>query len=211
MKGDRSGAFWPFWRLMRGFVEEARPRIVALENVCGALTSHGGDDFAAILHALEDSGYRAGSLVVDAALFVPQSRPRLFIIAVHGRCEIPGADGPSDAWHERITPPSSLRNWIWWNPPVPPRRAKYFSDLIEENPPDVEWFSKEYTQQLLAKMSDRNRAKLHQARRGKRRIVGGPLSTDPPECSASRSSIRRPLRMSANSGGRMEPPDHSCC
>ena len=35
-----------------------------------------------------------------------------------------------------------------------------------------EWFSKEYTQQLLAKMSDLNRAKLHQAKRTKRRMVG---------------------------------------
>ena len=123
LRGDRSSAFWPFWRLMQGLIEEGRaPRIVVLENVCGALTSHGGKDFAAILEALQAAGYRAGALVVDAALFVPQSRPRLFVIAVHGQTEIPPgciADGPSNAWHGRIAPPGSKRNWIWWNPPVP--------------------------------------------------------------------------------------------
>lgn len=49
LKGDRSGTFWPFWDLMKDIVKEGRaPRIIALENVCGALTSHGGKDFAAM-------------------------------------------------------------------------------------------------------------------------------------------------------------------
>ncbi|MEJ7659591.1 MAG: hypothetical protein WKG07_08175 [Hymenobacter sp.] len=49
LKGDRSGTFWPFWRLMNGVIAEGRaPEIIALENVCGTLTSHGGKDFTAI-------------------------------------------------------------------------------------------------------------------------------------------------------------------
>jgi len=53
LKGERSGTFWPFWRLMEALVEEGRaPAMVVLENVCGALTSHGGKDFAAIGAAL---------------------------------------------------------------------------------------------------------------------------------------------------------------
>ena len=81
--GARSGAFWPFWRLMRQLSEERRaPGVIVLENVCGALTSHGGKDFAAIAEAIAAAGYRFGALVIDAAHFVPQSRPRLFIAAV---------------------------------------------------------------------------------------------------------------------------------
>ncbi len=49
LKGDRSGTFWPFWKLMEGLVAERRaPRIIALENVCGTLNSHGGKDFVTI-------------------------------------------------------------------------------------------------------------------------------------------------------------------
>ena len=45
LKGDRSGTFWPFWRLMQGLIEEGRaPKLIVLENVCGTLTSHGGKD-----------------------------------------------------------------------------------------------------------------------------------------------------------------------
>ena len=57
LKGDRSGTFWPFWKLMKGLIAEGRaPRIIALENVCGTLTSHGGKDFAAICSTFEQVG-----------------------------------------------------------------------------------------------------------------------------------------------------------
>jgi C-5 cytosine-specific DNA methylase len=53
LKGDRSGTFWPFWKLMRALDTEGRPpRMIVLENVCGTLTSHEGKDFAAIGAAL---------------------------------------------------------------------------------------------------------------------------------------------------------------
>src|ERR1700738_4526225 len=70
----RSGTFWPFWKLMRGLVQEGRaPHTIVLENVYGCLTSHGGKDFAAIASALSDSDYTFGAAVINAASFVPQS------------------------------------------------------------------------------------------------------------------------------------------
>ena len=57
LKGDRSGTFWPFWSLMKDLIAEGRPpRIIALENVCGTLTSHEGKDFAAICSTFENAG-----------------------------------------------------------------------------------------------------------------------------------------------------------
>jgi DNA (cytosine-5)-methyltransferase 1 len=83
LEGKRSGTFWSFWSLMKALRAEGRaPATIVLENVCGALTSHGGKDFESICKALAGEGYRFGSLVIDAALFLPQSRPRLFIVAV---------------------------------------------------------------------------------------------------------------------------------
>ena len=100
LKGERSGTFWPFWDLMTALIAEGRdPSMIVLENVCGTLTSHSGKDFTAICRALSNGGYRFGVLVVDAVLFVPQSRPRLFIIAVRRDVDMPetltgdGADG----------------------------------------------------------------------------------------------------------------------
>jgi DNA (cytosine-5)-methyltransferase 1 len=182
LKGDRSGAFWPFWKLMKELIEEGRaPQVIVLENVCGALTSHDGRDFATLCTTVQEGGYSIGALVVDAELFVPQSRPRLFVICVHGQALLPHrsvAASPSGPWHGRVQgayeklPPEAKQNWIWWNPPVPPQRTVSLSDLIEEDPRDVAWFSKEDTQQLLAKMSELNQAKLQQAKREGHRVTG---------------------------------------
>jgi DNA (cytosine-5)-methyltransferase 1 len=82
LAAPRSGAFWGFHRLIERLGDAGRaPDVLALENVCGLLSSHGGADFIALVHALDDLGYRVGALEIDAALFVPQSRPRLFIVA----------------------------------------------------------------------------------------------------------------------------------
>ena len=103
LKGERSGTFWPFWKLMTGLIAEGRaPKIIVLENVCGTLTSHGGKDFAAIGAALQKASYRFGALVIDATLFVPQSRPRMFIVAVHETQPIPNSLISEDLvkpWH----------------------------------------------------------------------------------------------------------------
>ena len=79
----RSGAFWLFHAKMRALRAQIRaPKLIVLENVPGVLTSHGGRDFCAIVAALGDLGYRTGAFVLDARFFVPQSRPRVFFVAL---------------------------------------------------------------------------------------------------------------------------------
>ncbi len=184
LKGDRSGTFRPFWKLMKGLVRNDRaPHIIALENVCGTLTSHGGRDFGTICFGFVEAGYRVGALVVDAALFVPQSRQRLFIVGVRQGIELPpglSVPEPTTLWHN-----AALRraygklsglvksDWIWWNPPTPERRRSSLSDLIEESPTDVSWFTAEETARLLSQMSDVNLAKIEKAKLIGRPMVGG--------------------------------------
>ncbi len=183
LKGDRSGTFWPFWRLMQDLIAEGRPpRIIALENVCGTLTSHEGKDFAAICSTFERAGYVFGAVVIDAAHFVPQSRSRLFMIGVHSDADIPVALTQSRAsplWHTRglrtalDNAPAKVReNWVWWSLPEPARRKTAFADLVEDNPSGVEWHTPAETRRLLGMMSDVNRAKLDAAKGAKRRLVG---------------------------------------
>ena len=162
--GERSGAFWSFWRLMQGLMEEDRaPRSIVLENVCGALTSHGGQDFVAIAEAFTQAGYRFGAIVIDAIHFLPQSRPRLFVIGVRAGMEIPrGVQNatPDQLWHsaairERVARFSleAQRHWIWWRLPTPPPRAIVFADLIENEPKGVDWHTPQETHRLLSMMS----------------------------------------------------------
>src|SRR6185503_5219236 len=67
LSGSRSGTLKRFWSLIEQMKQEGRPpRVVVLENVPGAITSHGGKDFQTILKLMADTGYRVGGLVIDA-------------------------------------------------------------------------------------------------------------------------------------------------
>lgn len=120
---------------------------------------------------------------MDAALFVPQSRPRLFVIGVQNDVELPKyliSEDPLEPWHTRSLkaayeklPPTTKENWIWWRLPLPPVRKLNFSDVIEKEPSGVSWFTTEETCQLLEMMSPLNRAKVAEAKRAGRKITGG--------------------------------------
>ncbi len=183
LRGPRSGTFWPFWAIMERLVQQGRPpTVIALENVCGALTSHGGRDFSAIVGAFSALGYRVGAMVIDAELFVPQSRPRLFFVGVEADHEIPvntASGAPSDIWHTAslkraydALPDALKARWVWWNMGAPGKRNVGLADLIEDPPSGVEWHSPEETARLLAMMSPLHQRKVERASRQGKRIVG---------------------------------------
>ena len=182
--GKRSGTFHDFWGLARSLAAEGRaPRMVAVENVCGALTSHGGRDFEVICRTFADAGYRCGALVINADRFLPQSRPRLFVIGLHeGEAADPAlatsmAEGP---FHppalrravERL--PDEVRDgMVWWRLPEPAIPNATLGSVIEKEPSGVAWHSRAETGRLLTLMSPRNLAKVEAARLTGERCVGG--------------------------------------
>lgn len=182
-KVTRSGAFWHFWSLIKGLSREGRkPETIVLENVFGALTSSGGSDFVAISNALADGGYRFGAVVIDAVHFVPQSRQRVFFIAVDANALLDPTLVRKDAtpvWHpaaltraQNLLKGHARDSWLWWNIPQPPKRKANLVDLIEASPTDVRWNSTEETDRLLAMMSELNRQKVMSARRAGELVVG---------------------------------------
>lgn len=183
LRGDRSGTFWPFWQLVKDLRVEGRgPKLLVLENVYGTLKSHGGKDFEVIANAFANEGFYVGAVIIDASLFLPQSRPRLFVLAVENKDDIPGEltlDGASDHWHPKALveawarlPTATKSKWIWWDFPLPKVRRKVFADLVEENPKSVEWHTGEQTEKLLGMMGPLHLKKVELAKLSKRRMVG---------------------------------------
>jgi len=184
LKGERSGTFYPFWDLMRALKKDNRaPRMVVLENVCGALTSHRGTDFTAICSMFEESGYRYGAVVVDAELFVPHSRPRLFFVGVLNDISIPLSllqSAPDEMWHphalrfaQAALPEKIKAGWVWWNFPPPSPRTITLADIIQDEPTGVRWHSSEETKSLLNMMSQVNLEKVEKAKKTGTRTIGG--------------------------------------
>ncbi|MFN3512572.1 MAG: DNA cytosine methyltransferase [Phenylobacterium sp.] len=175
LKGGRSSAFFGFWRLIEAMGAEAPP-LVVIENVSGLLTSHGGADFTALCAALARQGYRFGALEIDAAAFLPQSRPRVFVIAT--RLAPPAGLQGESPFHTRAVreaqgrlPADLAQGWIWWRGAAPPRRNADLASLLE---PDAAaaWHSAERTERLLALMSPLHRARLAAAEASGERRVG---------------------------------------
>ncbi len=179
----RSGTFWHFWSIVKGLTREGRkPTMIVLENVFGALTSRGGADFGAICDALRVGGYRFGAVVIDAASFVPQSRPRVFFVAIDADAHVPESllrEGPSADWHpvallraQSLLSGLAKESWLWWHMPQPPSRELNLRDIVEDSPSGVSWHSPSETARLLAMMSDANRGKVAAAQSGSVRAVG---------------------------------------
>lgn len=176
LDGDRSGAFWGFWKIVKRLNREGRkPSIVVLENVYGTLTSHDGKDFEQISKAVAAEGYVFGAVVMDAVHFVPQSRPRLFIVGVDSKLVLPAkihGPLPTPAWHPEGViraynrlPKAAKASWIWWDLPAPIQRIESMDVIIEQEPEGVNWHTPEQTQKLLTMMSELNRRKVMEAQR----------------------------------------------
>lgn len=175
--GGRSSAFLGFWRLVEGLDAEGRvPRVIVLENVSGLLSSHGGADFAAVCQRFAERGYVFGAVEVDAALFLPQSRPRVFLVATRERVT---SDllGPPCGFQTRAVrqayarlAPDLQARWLWWRLDPPAARNMRLADLLE---PDaaVRWRSETETAVLLAQMSPAHRERLNTAARSGERVV----------------------------------------
>jgi DNA (cytosine-5)-methyltransferase 1 len=164
LNGGRSSAFFGFWRLIEALDGEGRaPRVIVVENVTGLLSSRNGADFAALGAALAARGYSFGALEIDAAALLPQSRPRVFVVAA--RHAPPALTGESP-FHTRAVrqaqaglPAEVSRHWIWWGLSAPPPRNADLAVVLE---PDaaVTWHSPRQTERLLELMGPLHRARL---------------------------------------------------
>jgi len=183
LRGKRSGTFWPYWELMRRLNLEGRaPKLIALENVYGALRSHEGKDFEAIVDALSQEGYRFGAIVADAIRFVPQSRPRLFILGVRADLHIPAPlikDYLDPLWHPpaiqqafKGLPRSLQEDWMWIQLPSPDKRKLKLSDVLEDDSEVHYWHTSEETNRLIGMMTEVNLIKVRDAIASKQRTIG---------------------------------------
>jgi len=174
--GTRSGLFWHWLRVLDEMNSKSRPKVIVAENVVGFLVAHGGAYFRSAYHALRARGYIAGAIVLDAVWFLPQSRPRAFLVGVHEGTLVEGliSKGPTSVFHPRAVRTAWQAverdpDWVWWRLPCPPARRIEFQDLCDLDAPCD---PPEKTERLLSLLSPANRRKLDAAVRTGKVIVG---------------------------------------
>ena len=145
LAGKQSGMFWEFARVLDE-MGERRPPVVLLENVPGFATSRDGQDMRDALAKLGELGYRCDVVTADARWFVPQSRPRMFIIGSRR--------------HDLETSPLPRQE--------PPTCAETLAAYVDHLPPsDAAWWPVERLTRFLMSLSPLQSARVGELRRGR--------------------------------------------
>jgi DNA (cytosine-5)-methyltransferase 1 len=170
LAGTGSGTFWQFARILDELGDH-RPPVVALENVVGLATSHGGQDIRAAISELNRLGYWVDILLLDARRFVPQSRQRLFLIAMTERPDVEDEE-PSDirpAWLNGIYHDPALRIARTRLPAPPPLLRHGLADVVEALPPDSDaWWDDARTGRLVESLSPLQRQRIDALQGGRK-------------------------------------------
>ncbi len=190
-RGDESSAFFGFVEALRALGDRL-PCMVLLENVTGFLSSHGGEDFQAAANAMGDLGYWLDAFIIDAKWFVPQSRPRLFVIGFHESISSPllikrdpQAGLFEDEWRRAVDRAAKLRplrllkaiestelktGWVAIDT-GPPKQESYKLEDVIETGEDEEWWSADQVDRHYEMMSDRHRGQVDSLLRSGQELV----------------------------------------
>ncbi|MGD9975146.1 MAG: DNA cytosine methyltransferase [Desulfatirhabdiaceae bacterium] len=171
LSSSRSGLFWQWLRVMDEL--PYRPPLAVAENVVGLVSAAKGVHYRELHNALVEKGYKVGSVMIDASHWVPQSRKRIFVVAVdagipRGKFETdhPGWCHPDSI----VRAAKGLNGWIWWNLPKPPTRKNKLDDLIDFSAPCDE---PEKQERLLQLVPERHREKMITASKNGRAVFPG--------------------------------------
>lgn len=168
LAGSQSGTFWHFIRLLEDLGAENRPEVAVLENVNGLVTSHGGDDLVAAIRAFNELGYSVDVLAIDARRFLPQSRPRIFLVGAQ--------NPPEDSEEQNYELRPDWLQWIYGDPtlrthravlPAPPTpQLSGLGELVEEmQTNDGRWWDQDRTDAFIASLSPTQRDRVNSLRR----------------------------------------------
>ncbi|VAW99516.1 hypothetical protein MNBD_GAMMA19-693 [hydrothermal vent metagenome] len=159
-----------------------QPKVVLLENVKGFLTSHQGKDVANTVKIFSALGYYVDLIELDAYFFTPQSRSRVFLVAVDE--EVAGSVMCikeknrilTDWWSifdrnpdlrsvkvKNIIKQNESLNWGIFDIPTPHRTRLVLGDIIETDIDEDSsvWWNDERKDHLFNQMSDSHQTILN--------------------------------------------------
>jgi DNA (cytosine-5)-methyltransferase 1 len=156
LDGRESSMFWEFARILDE-MKDRRPPVILLENVPSFATSRDGNDLAAALRELNRLGYSCDVFLMDASWFVPQSRPRLFVVGTTKPEGLTIDWSPSPLrpeWLLRFMSQHSDLGWCNMAPPAPVPSRKTLRSIVERlRSADPRWWDDERAERFLQSLS----------------------------------------------------------
>lgn len=173
LAGEQSGMFWEFARVLEE-MGDARPAVTLLENVHGFATSHGGKDLRAALVKLDDLGYSCDVIAINARHFVPQSRPRMFVVGIRGELPkgastgVPPISDARPAWVRAIHEANSDLRMHYVELPSLPEGPDDLGGIVQKmEANDARWWDEERTAAFVSSLSPLHAARLAALSAGK--------------------------------------------
>jgi len=189
-EGEQSGAFYGFLKVLTALrAKSLLPRAVLIENVIGFLASHESKFFKIALKELSKLGYYFDAFVVDAKHFVPQSRPRLFLIGFSPELvpeEMLARQSTEHAFWDRQEMDCGFRSerlamvlkgtplktgWLPFRlPPLPPEN-RALESLIDTSETQ-DWWDEALVSKHLAEMHDRHKDRVENLKNRRALTIG---------------------------------------
>ncbi len=159
LKGKESGLLGDFLRIIDE-MGDRRPQLLLIENVTGFASSDEGRDLVRTLEYLSALGYWSDILNLDARRFVPQSRPRMFILCDRAPASIEsnlwGSTAPlRPVWATSLFRQHPLIQSYPAQIPLPPDKAsENIEDVLEPFDKDASiWWDEERKNNFEASLS----------------------------------------------------------
>jgi len=150
-----SSMFWEFARVLSE-MGSRRPGVLLVENVLGFASSHGGADLRSAVAKLNQLGYSCDIFAVDARHFVPQSRPRMFIVGLADASAAGSRDvlASRSPWAARIAAMMPRARLHGYPLPVPPTGPGSLAGVVDRLPANAsEWWSRERVKRFRSSLS----------------------------------------------------------
>lgn len=171
LASGRSGLVWQWLRVLDE--TERKPAVVALENVVGLVSAAGGANYRALHTALTQRGYRVGALLLDAIRWLPQSRPRIFVIGARSDLRTEPFESAGPTWCHaapvrRVA--ESCEGFVWWRVPEPRVERATLTELVDFDAPTDEPARARHN---LALVAPQHRERMQRALNGRRAVFPG--------------------------------------
>lgn len=191
LDGEHSSAFHGFTRAIKA-MEDRKPRVVLLENVIGFITSKRGEDFKAAAQSLAKLGYWLDAFVLDAKWFVPQSRPRVFVVGVLGGQNTKAIAREPRDWmmshwtrfvngaNRSIRPANLIRQmeatelttgWLAFDVPKPNGRPPHIAEIVDLDD-SQDWWKPDAVSRYIDTMSELHKATIESIVKNEGDFVG---------------------------------------
>ena len=186
ISAEHSGTFWAMIKILEAAkLRKSLPKVIMLENVYGFISVNDGADAVAAILALNKLGYATDMFLLDAKHFVPQSRPRVFVVGILHEISNSVMCFRNDSelfgeWQSRlhmgeldIRPKKIVDlilrtphlNWGMLDLPSPPVRNKQLKDVVERlNPEDPRWWSDEKVVKINSQIKEAHQRIIQQSK-----------------------------------------------